>query len=1117
LQKYSMMLDPAAAMLASWPPFQQWAGADSDEIARQVTAEIRRELPAEDLAPSRMTTSAVIANAVSEAYGLTGPSVTLDAVCSSSLKALAVAQRDIAQGVTEMAIVGGAYTLTLDPLLQFGMSQAAAESRSCPFSDEASGAIISEAYVTILVKPLERALADGDNIDGVIRSIGVSADGRGKGTWAPRKEGQVLAIRRAYRDEAEMRRLVYLEAHATSTPVGDQTEMESLAEVFGGVLPAKRPMGSFKANLGHTLEAAGMVGLVKAMLVLKHGTVPRQIHCERLNRQIDWDALPFFVPREATPLPASPDGQPRLAGVNAFGIGGINAHAVIEEPPAVRRSSAAIPASAFAGEGCERAPRRRHFHCEPIAIVGRGAIFPGAHSVNAFNRLVQSEANAITPVPEDRWLAPHSQGLRALSGGFVQGFEYDWRRRRISPKQIEKADPILFMLLETVEEALRDAGYDRKNFDRQRTEVIVGANFETDFFPGLVLGGRLPHFLSRLRRVCRERGLREDEHFEALARGFVEHVWREIPSFFDELGSFTASGLASRIAKVFDLMGGAGAVDSGDTSAAAAIAQALASLRAGASDLVICAAGSRSVGLQLHAASHGADPTMDAAFPPGEGAATLLLKRLADAQRDGDPIRGVIHAAHGAFSSDPETAFSLAVRRAWEGIPVEGGPPLLSAAIAELSTAGKTAARAERAALTETCGALTGPARIAAPIHRQIGATMAASAMASLLKCGVELDHSAASKGDLTASPGNRTGIETASSLDYQGKPMLSHQAPPSARPVGVVSSYDPFGTAYHLIMQHGAPTGDEPMTDDRSFPLLSAFHAVDDAAAVAEVVLDPRRDLFLLGHQFRSRPILPGVFAAESMAEAAVRAASTPYVTSIGQIEFVEGLRFSQDEPQVAKVHVRQVGSRCDCRLTVDFRNRRGDLVKADRVYTTASVELAAHPPRLAIPFPAGRPTRGWYKLAYLDDVDSAMIFHGPGLRQVRRVAFGESASWGECQIGPAEELTGERAGSWHIFPATLDACLYVCVLDCWRRTEGVLSLPRSVAQLRFGRPPRAHESCVIHCGLKRLDERGGVYDFTLLGEDRAALAVGEGCFVQLVPTSKQMGAEYRRPRLAH
>ena len=161
-----------------------------------------------------------------------------------------------------MAVVGGASYCKSDTLVLFSHAQSLSAQGSRPFDADADGLILAEGYVALVVKTVARALADGDTIQAVIRGIGMSTDGRGKSLWAPRKEGQMLAIQRAYEPDIDVARLQYLEAHATSTQIGDATELQALAEALSGRLPPghKIPIGSVKANVGHTLEAAGTDG-----------------------------------------------------------------------------------------------------------------------------------------------------------------------------------------------------------------------------------------------------------------------------------------------------------------------------------------------------------------------------------------------------------------------------------------------------------------------------------------------------------------------------------------------------------------------------------------------------------------------------------------------------------------------------------------------------------------------------------------------------------------------------------------------------------------------------------------------------------------------------------------
>ncbi|HLA85067.1 MAG TPA: polyketide synthase, partial [Thermoguttaceae bacterium] len=321
----------------------------SAEMQAKVLAEfverMRRRYPRR--APDdRDLTSNMAAGIISKGFGLTGPFMAVNAACASSLEALLQAGRALARGKIDMAIVGGASVCTRDWLVLFSVAQSMSATDSRPFDEAADGLIIAEAYAAVVIKTLERAVADGDPIHGVIRGMGVSSDGRGKSLWAPRREGQVEAIRRAYDSGVDPAGVQYIEAHATATQVGDATEIAALAVAFRGVFPEgkKIPITSAKANLGHALEAAGLIGVVKTALCMRHGLIPAAAKVERLNPTIDWAAAPVYVPLEPTPWPCPADGSPRRAGVNAFGVGGLNVHVVLDEyrPGVMGDSSGAL-------------------------------------------------------------------------------------------------------------------------------------------------------------------------------------------------------------------------------------------------------------------------------------------------------------------------------------------------------------------------------------------------------------------------------------------------------------------------------------------------------------------------------------------------------------------------------------------------------------------------------------------------------------------------------------------------------------------------------------------------------------------------------------------------------
>jgi phthiocerol/phenolphthiocerol synthesis type-I polyketide synthase B len=273
---------------------------------------------------------------LSYVLGLRGPSLTLDTACSSSLVAVHLAVRSIRNGESEMALAGGVNVI-LQPQISIAYSQSLmmAPDGRCKFGDQlGDGYVRSDGAGLVVLKSLQRALADGDRIYAVIRGSSTNNDGNSSGSMGtPSRLGQEELLRSAYRDAGRAANEVgYIEAHGTGTRAGDPIELGALGSVLGEGRPEGQKVfvGSIKTNLGHTEGAAGIAGLIKAALVLHHGRIPASLNCNTLNPAVDWANTPLEIVRQST----SWVGEKRLAGVSAFGIAGSNAHVVLESTPA---------------------------------------------------------------------------------------------------------------------------------------------------------------------------------------------------------------------------------------------------------------------------------------------------------------------------------------------------------------------------------------------------------------------------------------------------------------------------------------------------------------------------------------------------------------------------------------------------------------------------------------------------------------------------------------------------------------------------------------------------------------------------------------------------------------
>jgi amino acid adenylation domain-containing protein len=277
---------------------------------------------------------------VSYKLNLRGPSINVQTACSTSLVAVHQACLSLLHGESDMALAGGA-SISVGmprPVGYFYQDEGivSPDGHCRAFDAAARGTVWGDGVGIVLLKRLADAIADGDTIHAVIRGTAVNNDGSVKvGFTAPSVEGQAAVIARAHAAAGiEPASISYIEAHGTGTTLGDPIEVAALSEVFGAAAPASCAIGTVKSNLGHLDAAAGVAGLIKTTLALAHREIPPSLHFEQPNPKIDFAQCPFFV--NATLRPWASNGGPRRAGVSAFGIGGTNAHVVLEEaPPAV--------------------------------------------------------------------------------------------------------------------------------------------------------------------------------------------------------------------------------------------------------------------------------------------------------------------------------------------------------------------------------------------------------------------------------------------------------------------------------------------------------------------------------------------------------------------------------------------------------------------------------------------------------------------------------------------------------------------------------------------------------------------------------------------------------------
>ncbi|MYV56335.1 beta-ketoacyl synthase N-terminal-like domain-containing protein, partial [Streptomyces sp. SID3212] len=296
-----------------------------------------------------------IAARVAHQYDLHGPAMVVDSACSSALVAVQLACRSLLAGESELALAGAVEVLLdEEPYLEFSAAKALSPAGRCrTFDERADGFVPGEGCGVLLLKRLDAALRDGDRVHAVIHAVAVNNDGRTMGLTTPNPKAQATVVRRALADAGvRPAEIGMIEAHGTATLIGDPIELRALTEAFqegrdvtdvtdvtdvadATEATGRCAIGSVKSNLGHLLSAAGIAGLIKALLAVEHAAIPPTLGCDRPNPRFDLSTSPFRVNTELSSWPA---GVRRIAGVSAFGLGGTNAHAIVGELDPGRRA-----------------------------------------------------------------------------------------------------------------------------------------------------------------------------------------------------------------------------------------------------------------------------------------------------------------------------------------------------------------------------------------------------------------------------------------------------------------------------------------------------------------------------------------------------------------------------------------------------------------------------------------------------------------------------------------------------------------------------------------------------------------------------------------------------------
>ena len=570
-------------------------------------------------APINRFMSGLPAQQLALALGLGAGAFALDAACSSSLYAVKLACDWLHDRRADVMLAGGINRAD-DLFIHIGFCALQAMSRSGrsrPFHREADGLVPAEGAALLALRRLEDAEADGDPILGVIRSIGLSNDGRGRGLLAPCPLGQERAMRLAYeRSGIDPESIDLLECHATGTPVGDVVELKSVARLFARSPDV--PLGSLKSNLGHLITASGAAAMIKVLAAMREETLPPSINAEEPLEQMR--GTPLRVVHEAEPWASR--GGPRRAGINNFGFGGNNAHVIVEQwqpraaaasggprPDTVGQDLAIVALQVVAAGGAERADFTRSLFSGESCICGPEGRAGGADT------------------PRDLPVA--------FDGGWAEQVELPLTGLRFPPKDLDETLAQQLMVLRAALLALDQTG----PLPRERTGVLIGMQCDAE----------VARYGARLRMAGWARdwsaalGFEVDDEWVARARRGVGFL-RRAAGVVGAMPNIPANRLNSQ----FDLAGMGLTVSAEELSGLVCLDIAARALREGELDAAVVGA----VDLccePVHAWA--AREVLAREFPgqgrevPGDAAVVLVLKRLEDARRDGDEIHAVLPAS----------------------------------------------------------------------------------------------------------------------------------------------------------------------------------------------------------------------------------------------------------------------------------------------------------------------------------------------------------------------------------------------------------------------------------------------------------------------------------------
>lgn len=1013
-------------------------------------------------------------------FDLKGPHYVVNSDGASLLAALEQATRGLLLGDYDVALVGGISPyLSPAPFVAFDrLGMLTPDSHPRPFDAGATGTLLGEGVGFVALRRLDHAIAAGDRIRGVITGIGGANEGRPGALVGAPVVAQRLAAARAYAQAGYGPEDVqYLECHATGVESLDHAELTAMAQVFHDRSHGRLTVASTKDTVGYLHAASALPGLIRTITALQRQTLPAQRHVREPRAELRGDDSPFRLLSEPRPWPTPRPGLPRRAAINALAMAGQAYHMTLEEYVPDHHARVVRDAR----------PARR----SPVAVVAQGALTPGATGSAEFFAGLLARTDHIARVPGerfdiDRYFDP--DGGIATSycslGGFVRDFHFDAAAARIPPAVVAQLDRTHLYALTVAAEAMRATTASSRS--RERTAVFMadmpGRQREREVELRVVYAT----MDGVLRAVLRASGV-ADPVVDLVSRQTERRFKRDLsPLTPHTLAGYGASTQAALIAHMHAFHGPTAVFESTCASSMAAIGAGVAALQLGDVDMALTGGSFADLSPELYTvnctfkgmSAAGSRPfDADASgFIPGEGSGLLVLKRLADAERDGDPILGII-AGVGASSDGKGKSLlapnpvgqELAVRRALENAGVD---PATIQYIACHGTATPVGDYTEVSSYAQVLRGLPPGSVAMASVKSMIGHLHSAAGVINVVAVLKGLQH--------RVQPPQIHCDRPNPDIAWADVPLvvLTEQRPWPAPEGGGprragVSAFGMGGTNYHLIVEeHQDRRGRPAVIVAADHPMIDTVVERGPRQCVAVRDLSVETDLYLPQHRLAGVPVLPGSFAMEMMAEAAMLVRPGRRVAEMRALRFHQAAKVwpGRSTRLVVTAHLEPPDRDDSVGVTVRVETELRPSTEHSpvrRTVATATIVLAdaSGPPSTVSRDVAALfapETRRDIRAIYNRTED---IHCGPllqGLQHLRFITGTQMAAWiSQADPGALFSFTSEPV--LQIGPLALDSIHHAAGVVAYYQHERV-TLPGSAERVRFHRRlPSGREICVL------------------------------------------------------